>query len=183
MRCENGPLVAHTRKETVDGEAVLGAPREGLLVGVGIRHTRLGDGLYELVLAHVKGYGSLLGLPRALVRAKRYRSRLPRRVRVEAPGSHQVVGERHRPAAGRKAVPFEGEVDQVRSHYTDALQVPGGRGIAHPVLAPHGDGVTYEPTPVGRSEQLVGCPHHVLCANSSHLSSPFLSSCLHLKRC
>jgi hypothetical protein len=67
VRCENGPLVAHPRQETVDAEAVLGAPREGLLVGVGIRHTRLGDGLYELVLSHVKGYGSLLGLPRALV--------------------------------------------------------------------------------------------------------------------
>src|SRR5215213_9316053 len=133
MRCENGPLVAHTRKETVDGEAVLRAPREGLLVGVGIRHTRLGDGLYELVFTHVKGYGPLLSLARPLVRSERYRPGLSRRLHGELSRPHQVMRERHRPAARRKAVPLEGEVEQVGTHHADVLKVPGGQRVAHAV--------------------------------------------------
>ena len=50
-------LVAHARKETVNGEAVSGptlrGPRVGLLVGIPVRHALTGDGLYELVGAHI----------------------------------------------------------------------------------------------------------------------------------
>src|SRR5919112_5759497 len=73
---QDSPLVAHARKEAVDGEAVsrptLRGPRVGLLVSIPVRHALAGDGLYELVRAHVKRYATVI--VRSLVRAQRYRS-------------------------------------------------------------------------------------------------------------
>src|ERR687898_539172 len=78
--------------------------------------------------------------------------------------------ERHRSASWRKAIPFEGEIEQIRSHHTDVVKVPRRRRVAHAVLAPHRDRVANVPVPVWRPEELVGGPDYVLCANPGHTS-------------
>src|SRR5215212_1743365 len=89
-------LVAHARKEAVNGEAVsrvtLRGPRVSLVVSIPVRHSLAGDRLYELVLAHVKCDATVV--VRSLVRAKRYRPHLTRRSGVEGRGVHQIIGIR-----------------------------------------------------------------------------------------
>src|SRR5919199_4111307 len=104
-------LISHASKETVNGEAVLRPtlrpPRVGLLVSIPVRHALTGDGLYDLVLAHVKSYVSLLFKRRPLVRSKRYRSQLPWGSRVEGDGVHQIACESPRTAARPMTIQFE----------------------------------------------------------------------------
>jgi hypothetical protein len=55
-----------------------------LLVGIPVRHTLSRNGLYDLVRAHVQRDATVI--LRSLVRAKGYRSRLSRRIRVKVEG-------------------------------------------------------------------------------------------------
>src|SRR5215204_2923142 len=88
-------LVAHAPKEAVNGEVVsrLG-PAIGLLVGILVRHTLTGNGLYDFVGAHVQRDATVI--LRSLVRAKCYRPPLTGRIRVKVAGVHQIIAERPR---------------------------------------------------------------------------------------
>src|SRR5215211_494313 len=137
------PLVAHARKEAVNGEAVWQTPRVEFLVGVLVRHAQRRsplarrDGMYDLVPTQVKNYVPLLIELWSRVRANCYRPRLARCRGVKVAGVHQIIAERPRAASRRKAIPFEGVADQVRARHTDVVKVPSGRRVALTVLAPH----------------------------------------------
>ena len=110
------PLVAHARKEAVNGEAISGptlrGPRVGLLVGILVCYAFTGDGLYDLVAgAHprealcyrrpeVLGKSEALSLPAE-----------PAKTGVKGVGVHEIIPERPRAAAWRKAINLEGEIN------------------------------------------------------------------------
>src|ERR671933_2541150 len=143
--------ILHARKETVPFECEVAPPRVKPLVGILVRHTRVVDCLYDLVLAYVENCVSLLAETSPFVTLNRYRSQLGRRIRVKLNTVNQVIWHSRRATDRLKAVVLKGEIDQVCAGHTYALKVRDGRGVALAIVQPQRNELARLP----KSE---GCP-------------------------